>query len=73
MKKQQVTVSMSMPKRMRALARQAAYDDNRSLSSLFNVLVKKYLEQEGYLDEWGEPGPKALGPREPRQTHLNLK
>ncbi|MBC2594220.1 hypothetical protein H5P28_08085 [Ruficoccus amylovorans] len=45
-----VNVSVSLPPHLREIARQAAFDDNRSVSSLVACALKKHLRSEGYLD-----------------------
>ncbi len=45
-----VNVSVSLPPQLREVARQAAFDDNRSVSSLVACALKKHLHSEGYLD-----------------------
>lgn len=44
-------VSISLPPALRDAARQAAFDDNRSLSSLVARLLSQHLQKEGYLEE----------------------
>lgn len=44
-------VSISLPQPLRDAARQAAFDDNRSFSSLVAWLLKEHLQREGYLEE----------------------
>lgn len=44
-------VSISLPPSLRDAARQAAFDDNRSFSSLVARLLSQYLQKEGYLEE----------------------
>jgi hypothetical protein len=42
---------------LKALAEQAAADDQRSLSSLFEKLLTDYLREQGYVT--GKPAKKA--------------
>jgi len=44
-----VTISISLPEMLRDGAKQAAFDDNRSVSSLISGLLQAYLEKEEYL------------------------
>lgn len=46
-----INVSISLPPALREAARQAAFDDNRSFSSLVARLLNQYLQKEGYLEE----------------------
>ena len=60
MKKQNthhVNLSVSLPQDLRDAARQAAFDDNRSVSSLIATVLKNHLSNEGYLE------PVAARPR----------
>ncbi len=53
MKKQSrhhVNLSVSLPQDLRDAARQAAFDDNRSVSSLIATVLKGHLSDEGYLE-----------------------
>ncbi len=59
-------LSVSLPADLLQLLRQAAYDDNRSVSSLVTALVRNHLDREGYL--------AAAGLRKaPRQPQLNFE
>jgi hypothetical protein len=63
------SVSVSLPATMQEQLRQAAFDDNRSVSSLVTALVDAYLTREGYNypgRETGSPRPVA------RQTRLPI-
>lgn len=44
-----VNLSVSIPQDLRDVARQAAFDDNRSVSSLVTCALQRYLGAEGYL------------------------
>lgn len=46
-----INVSISLPPSLRDAARQAAFDDNRSFSSLVAWLLSQHLQKEGYLEE----------------------
>jgi|GEM_PF-2747593 len=61
-------VSISIPLDMREVLQQAAYDDNRSVSSLISALVNSYLVREGYCLPRNDFRP--LPPS--RQTRLKL-
>ncbi len=58
-----VNVSVSLPPHVRDSARQAAFDDNRPLSSLITVLLEDFLEAEGYLDTTRQNRPSRRGTR----------
>ena len=63
------SLSVSLPEQMLNALHQAAFDDNRSVSSLVAAVVNCYLRQEGYMlkpDE--EFAPRPL----PRQTRLTF-
>lgn len=63
------SVSVSLPAEMQEQLRLAAYDDNRSVSSLVTALVDAYLIREGYL----YPRRDSISPRPvARQTRLSL-
>lgn len=49
-KSQKISISISLPQDLRDLGRQAAFDDNRPLSSLIAVLLEEHLLREGYID-----------------------
>ena len=59
-----VNLSVSLPQDLRDAARQAAFDDNRSLSSLIASALKGQLLAEGYLTR---PGASAGGNRRGRR------
>jgi hypothetical protein len=62
-------MSVSLPAQMQQQLRQAAFDDNRSVSSLVAALVDAYLTREGYAYS----GREQLAPRPiARQTRLDL-
>lgn len=62
-------VSVSLPAEMQEQLRQAAFDDNRSVSSLVTALVDAYLTREGYH----YPGRESISPRPvARQTRLTM-
>mgnify|MGYP003830976549 CR=1 FL=1 len=42
-------LSISLPSEMQEVLRQAAFDDNRTVSSLIAALVDSYLIREGYI------------------------
>jgi hypothetical protein len=46
-----VNLSVSLPPHLREVARQAAFDDNRSVSSLVACALQNHLRREGYLDD----------------------
>jgi post-segregation antitoxin (ccd killing protein) len=52
-----VNLSVSLPPHLREVARQAAFDDNRSVSSLVACALQNHLRREGYLDAAGTPSP----------------
>lgn len=54
-----VSCSISLPAALRDAARQAAYDDNRSLSGLVSGLLRTHLEREGYLGARTPDAPKG--------------
>ncbi len=54
-----VSCSISLPAALRDAARQAAYDDNRSLSGLVSGLLRTHLEREGYLSGLRSEGVKG--------------
>ena len=61
-------ISVSLPGEMQEKLRQAAHDDNRSVSSLVTALVDAYLVREGFK----YPGRERIAPRPAaRQTRLN--
>jgi hypothetical protein len=63
------SLSVSLPVEMQEQLRLAAYDDNRSVSSLVTALVDAYLTREGYK----YPGRDAISPRPvTRQARLAL-
>ena len=63
------SISVSLPIEMQEQLRQAAFDDNRSASSLVAALVDAYLTREGYK----YPGRERIAPRPiARQTRLEL-
>lgn len=63
------SVSVSLPATMQEQLRQAAFDDNRSVSSLVTALVDAYLTREGY----NYPGREMVSPRPvARQTRLPI-
>ncbi len=57
MKKQSrhVTLSISLPQDLREQARQAAFDDNVSLSSFVAQILRSYLASEAYLNNESSP------------------
>jgi hypothetical protein len=62
-------MSVSLPVQMQEQLRQAAFDDNRSVSSLVAALVDAYLTREGY--NW--PGREQVAPRAAtQQTRLEF-
>ena len=62
-------MSVSLPAQMQEQLRQAAYDDNRSVSSLVAALVDAYLVREGYA----YAGREHVAPRPvARQSRLEL-
>lgn len=62
-------MSVSLPIEMQQQLRQAAFDDNRSASSLVAALVDAYLTREGYhYPRRNEIAPRPIA----RQTRLNL-
>lgn len=65
-----INMSVSLPVQMQEQLRQAALDDNRSVSSLVAAIVDSYLIREGYA----YPGREHVAPRPiARQTRLNLR
>lgn len=44
-----ISLSISLPLELRDAARQAAFDDNRSLSGLIAALLLDYVQREQYL------------------------
>ncbi len=58
-------LSVSLPGELLELLRQAAFDDNRSVSSLVTSLVQSHLDREGYLRQ-----PSAAPA--PRQARLGF-
>lgn len=58
-KNRTVNVSISLPPHLRDAARQAAFDDNRSMSSLVAWLLQHHLSAEGYL---GGPPREPISP-----------
>ena len=73
MDKKRLNISISMSRGLQDVARRAAFDDNRSLSSLVGALIKSYLQREGYIDQAGEPILTETSERPPLQTRLKLK
>jgi|WetSurMetagenome_2_1015567.scaffolds.fasta_scaffold738997_1 hypothetical protein len=62
-------ISVSLPGEMQEKLRQAAKDDNRSVSSLVTALVDAYLIREGYK----YPGRERIAPRPvARQARLEF-
>lgn len=57
-------LSVSLPGELLELLRQAAFDDNRTVSSLVAALVRGHLDREGYLKTTCPSGPMQ------RQTRL---
>jgi hypothetical protein len=58
-----VNCSISLPYAVRESARQAAFDDNRSLSGLITRLLQRHLAAEGYLPESRPPAaPSSEAP-----------
>lgn len=55
------TLSVSLPRELHEPARQAAFDDNRSLSSLITALLTQHLRREGYLPD--HPTTAETSPR----------
>ena len=58
-------LSVSLPGDLLEGLRQAAFDDNRSVSSLVTSLVQGHLEREGYLRN-------PFTGRRVRQAHLDF-
>jgi hypothetical protein len=62
-------MSVSLPAGMQEQLRRAAFDDNRSVSSLVAALVDAYLTREGY----NYPERELVAPRPvAQQTRLGL-
>lgn len=57
--RQTVNTSISLPRDICHHARQAAFDDNRSLSSLISRLLRDHLMASGYLDPVGPPSARS--------------
>ncbi len=70
MRRQTVNISISLPRGIREQARQAAFDDNRSLSSLVSSLLRAYLCAEGYIEGGKSAGAGKSSRRPPRQQRL---
>ncbi|MBK1859482.1 hypothetical protein [Cerasicoccus arenae] len=60
MKKRTVNVSISLPKSLRDAARNAAVDDQRSVSSLVASLLKDHLCAEGYISATLQPAERPF-------------
>ena len=57
-----VNLSVSLHPHLREVARQAAFDDNRSVSSLVACALQNHLRREGYLDATtADTGTPAAG------------
>lgn len=56
-----VNLSVSLPPHLREMARQAAFDDNRSVSSLVACALQNHLRREGYLDATAAKKPSPTG------------
>lgn len=74
-KSPRISISVSLPEPVRDAARQAAFDDNRPLSGLINLLLEDYLAREGYLRDHSrrrvgvaEPSAARYGNRQPKST-----
>ena len=68
MNHKKVNISITLPWSLRAQIRQAAIDDNRSVSSLVSNLVKTYLHREGYAAS-GREIDDAARPRQIRMKY----
>ncbi|QYY34939.1 hypothetical protein [Ruficoccus sp. ZRK36] len=51
-----VNLSVSLSPQLREVARQAAFDDNRSVSSLVVCALQDHLRREGYLESTASTG-----------------
>lgn len=62
-----VRLSVSLPQEVRDQIRQAAFDENVSVSAWISRRVRQHLQREAYLSC---PASLLRGPAEPHQRHL---
>ncbi len=73
MNAKKVNISISMPEYLRSQVRQAAFDDNRSVSNLVCSLLRSHLRREGYPVRVNGSEAFDAGVARPRQARIKYR